>query len=164
MSKTLQNLKDAFAGESQANRKYLAFAKKAEDEGHTQAAKLFRAAAEAETIHAHSHLRMMKGINSTADNLKEAIEGETYEFKTMYPEMIEDAKAEDERAAARYFDFANQAEECHANLYTKALESLEKPEEVTYYVCSVCGHIHEGKPEDKCPICNAPAKSYFEVK
>lgn len=164
MSKTLQNLKDAFAGESQANRKYLAFAKKAEEEGHTQAAKIFRAAAEAETIHAHAHLRLMKGIKSTAENLKEAIEGESYEFKTMYPGMIEDAKAEDERAAARYFGFANQAEECHANLYTKALETLEDPKETTYYVCSVCGHIHEGQPEDKCPICNAPAKSYFEVK
>lgn len=164
MSKTLQNLKDAFAGESQANRKYLAFAKKAEDEGNHQAAKLFRAAAEAETIHAHAHLRLMKGIGSTADNLKEAIEGETYEFKSMYPDMIEDAKSEGERATERYFNFANQAEECHANLYTKALDTLENPEETAYFVCSVCGHIHEGQPEDKCPICNAPVKSYFEVK
>lgn len=164
MSKTLENLKDAFAGESQANRKYLAFAEKADKDGLPQVAKLFRAAAEAETIHAHAHLRLMKGIGSTAENLKEAIDGETYEFKTMYPEMIEDAKAEGENAAQRYFNFANQAEEVHANYYSKALDKMAELEEVNYYVCSVCGHIHENAPEDKCPICGAAPKAYFEVK
>ena len=119
MSKSEQNLRDAFAGESQANRKYLAFAKKADQEGHTQAAKLFRAAAEAETVHAHSHLRTLKGINSTAENLKEAIAGETHEFKSMYPEMIADAKAEDNKAALRSFNYANDVEKVHAATCTR---------------------------------------------
>jgi rubrerythrin len=110
MSKSEQNLQDAFAGESQANRKYLAFAKKADQEGYAQVAKLFRAAAEAETVHAHAHLRTLKGIGSTADNLKEAIAGETHEFKNMYPTMIEDAKAEDNSGALRSFEYANAVE------------------------------------------------------
>ena len=163
MSKTTANLKEAFAGESQANRKYLAFAKKADEEGLPQVAKLFRAAAEAETIHAHAHLRLLKGIGSTADNLKEAVAGETHEFKSMYPGMIADASAEGEKAAERYFGFANKAEECHANLYSKAAEKMAALEAVDYYVCSVCGHIHEGQPSDKCPICGAAPKAYYVV-
>ena len=163
MSKTTDNLKEAFAGESQANRKYLAFAKKADEEGLPQVAKLFRAAAEAETIHAHAHLRLLKGIGSTAENLKEAVAGETHEFKSMYPAMIADASAEGEKAAERYFGFANKAEECHANLYAKAAEKMAALEAVDYYVCSVCGHIHEGEPTDKCPICGAAPKAYNVV-
>ncbi|WP_147822284.1 rubrerythrin family protein [Salidesulfovibrio onnuriiensis] len=163
MSKTLTNLKDAFAGESQANRKYLAFAAKADTEGLPQVAKLFRAAAEAETIHAHAHLRLMKGIGSTAENLQAAIDGETYEFESMYPEMIEDAKAEGERAAERYFGFANKAEEVHAEYYSKALSQMDKLEDVDYYICSVCGHIHENEPTGNCPICGAAPKAYFKV-
>ncbi|MGD2270644.1 MAG: rubrerythrin family protein, partial [Desulfobacterales bacterium] len=124
MSKTEENLKDAFAGESQANRKYLAFAKKAESEGHPQVAKLFRAAAEAETVHAHAHLRTLKGIKSTAENLQEAIAGETHEFKSMYPQMIEDATSEDDKAALRSFTYANEVEKVHADLYQKALDNL----------------------------------------
>lgn len=163
MSKTMDNLKTAFAGESQANRKYLAFAKKAEDDGFPQVAKLFRAAAEAETIHAHAHLRLMKGIGSTAENLQEAVAGETYEFKSMYPDMIADAQAEGEKAAERYFVFANKAEECHADLYAKAAKMMGDLPEVTYYICSVCGHIHENEPSEKCPICGALPKAYFAV-
>ncbi|WP_022661365.1 rubrerythrin family protein [Paucidesulfovibrio longus] len=163
MSKTTENLKAAFAGESQANRKYLAYAAKADQEGLPQIAKLFRAAAAAETIHAHAHLRLLKGVGSTAENLKDAISGESYEFQTMYPEMIKDAQAEDERAAERYFGFANAAEEVHANLYTEAAEKMGELESGDYYVCSVCGHIHPGKPEDKCPICGAAPKAYFKV-
>jgi rubrerythrin len=115
MSKSEENLREAFAGESQANRKYLAFAKKADKEGYAQVAKLFRAAAAAETVHAHAHLRTLKGVGATADNLKEAIAGETHEFKSMYPEMIEDAKAEDNKAALRSFEYANAVEQVHAN-------------------------------------------------
>ena len=163
MSKTTANLKEAFAGESQANRKYLAFARKADEEGLPQVANLFRAAAEAETIHAHAHLRLLKGIGSTAENLKEAVAGETHEFKSMYPGMIADASAEGEKAAERYFGFANKAEECHANLYAKAAEKMAALEAVDYYVCSVCGHIHEGEPTDKCPICGAAPKAYNVV-
>ncbi|WP_243544849.1 rubrerythrin family protein [Pseudodesulfovibrio tunisiensis] len=165
MSKTLENLKEAFAGESQANRKYLAFAQKADTEGLPQVAKLFRAAAEAETIHAHAHLRLMKGIGSTEDNLKAAIEGETFEFKSMYPDMMEDAKAEGENAVLRYFGFANEAEKVHAELYSAALEKMDQFEETEYWVCGVCGHTHAGpRPEGKCPICGAAPKAYFEVK
>ena len=163
MSKTTDNLKTAFAGESQANRKYLAFARKAEEDGLSQVAKLFRAAAEAETIHAHAHLRLMKGIGTTAENLKEAVAGETYEFKSMYPEMIADAQAEGEKAAERYFVFANKAEEGHAPLYAKAAKMLGDLPAVDYYVCSECGHIHEGQPADKCPICGAAPKAYNKV-
>ena len=143
MSKTEQNLRDAFAGESQANRKYLAFGEKAEKEGYAQVAKLFRAAAAAETVHAHAHLRTLKGVGSTADNLKEAIAGETLEFKTMYPAMIEEAKAEDQKAALRSFTYANDVEKVHANLYTKALDKMDSLEAVDYYVCNVCGYTCE---------------------
>jgi rubrerythrin len=145
MSKSEKNLKEAFAGESQANRKYLAFAQKADREGYAQVAKLFRAAAEAETVHAHTHLRAMKGVGSTADNLKEAIGGETYEFQSMYPPMIETAKEEGDKAAERSFTYANDVEKVHAALYQKALDNLDSLEEVDYYVCSVCGYTCENE-------------------
>ena len=163
MSKTEQNLRDAFAGESQANRKYLAFAKKADKEGYPRTARLFRAAAAAETVHAHAHLRTLKGIGSTADNLKEAIAGETHEFKNMYPAMIQDAEAEGEKAALRSFSYANDVEEVHANLYQKALDSLDNQEQVDYYVCDVCGYTCENEPPDECPVCKAKKKAFFKV-
>ena len=164
MSKTMENLKAAFAGESQANRKYLAFAEKAEKDGKPGVAKLFRAAAAAETIHAHAHLRLMKGIGSTEENLKAAISGETYEFEKMYPEMMEDAQAEGENAILRYFGFANEAEKIHAELYTKALEAdTDTFAEAEFYICSVCGHTQDGEPTDKCPICGAAPKAYAKV-
>lgn len=164
MTKTMKNLKDAFAGESQANRKYLAYAEKADADGKPGVAKLFRAAAAAETIHAHAHLRLMKGIGTTEENLKDAIEGETYEFKSMYPDMMEDAKAEGENAVLRYFGFANEAEKIHAALYTQALEAgSDVFADAEFYICSVCGHTVNGQPEDKCPICNAAPKAYRKV-
>jgi rubrerythrin len=163
MSKTEENLKAAFAGESQANRKYLAFAQKAEREGYFQVAKLFRAAAEAETVHAHAHLRALKGIGSTADNLKEALGGETYEFKQMYPPMIENAKADGDAAAERSFAYANAVEQVHANLYQKALDNLDNLEAVDYYVCSVCGYTCENEAPDECPVCKAKKKAFFKV-
>jgi rubrerythrin len=155
MSKTEKNLQDAFAGESQANRKYLAFAKKADAEGYKQAAKLFRAAADAETVHATNHLRELGGIKTTKENLDVAINGESYEFQKMYPGMIDDAKAEGKNGALRSFDFANKVEKIHAGLYNKALENLGKNEEVDYYVCQVCGNTVEGEAPDVCPICGA---------
>ncbi|MGD8765107.1 MAG: rubrerythrin family protein [Desulfobacteraceae bacterium] len=163
MSKSEQNLKDAFAGESQANRKYLAFAEKADKEGYPQAARLFRAAAAAETVHAHAHLRALKGIGGTADNLKEAIAGETHEFKNMYPEMIDDAKAEDNKSALRSFEYANAVEEVHANLYQKALDNLDNQEVTDIYVCNVCGYTCEGEAPDECPVCKAKKKAFFKV-
>ncbi|MGA7144140.1 MAG: rubrerythrin family protein [Desulfobacterales bacterium] len=164
MSQSTKNLQEAFAGESQANRKYLAFAKKADQEGYPQVAKLFRAAAEAETVHAHAHLRVLKGIKSTAENLKEAIAGETHEFKSMYPAMIDAAKSESEKAAERSFTYANEVEKIHADLYQKALDSLDDPDEVeSYYVCSVCGYTCENEAPDTCPVCNANKKAFFRV-
>jgi len=164
MSKTLENLKAAFAGESQANRKYLAFADKAESEGKPGVAKLFRAAAAAETIHAHAHLRLMKGIGTTEENLKQAIEGESFEFESMYPGMMEDAKAEGENAVLRYFGFANEAEKIHAELYTSALEAdNDVYADAEFYICSVCGHTQNGEATEKCPICGAAPKAYTKV-
>ena len=163
MSKTEQNLRDAFAGESQANRKYLAFAKKAEKDGYPQAAKLFRAAAEAETVHAHAHLRALGEIGSTAENLKVAVAGETHEFKNMYPDMIEEAKEEGNKSAERSFVFANEVEKVHAELYQKAIDNLDSLEEADYYVCSVCGMTVENEPPDKCPVCGAKGSAFFKV-
>ncbi|MFO7739387.1 MAG: rubrerythrin family protein [Desulfatiglandaceae bacterium] len=164
MSRTEQNLLDAFAGESQANRKYLAFAKQADKEGHSQVAKLFRAAAEAETVHAHAHLRALNGIHTTSENLKEAIGGETHEFKEMYPEMIQAAKADGQKAAERSFTYANAVEEVHAGLYQKSLDNLNNPEDVDcYYVCSVCGYTCENEPPDVCPVCKAKSQAFFRV-
>jgi rubrerythrin len=163
MSKTEQNLLEAFAGESQANRKYLAFSKQAEKEGFPQVAKLFRAAAEAETVHAHSHLRTLGLIKSTAENLQAAISGETHEFKNMYPEMIEAAKEEGAKDAERSFTFANDVEKVHADLYQKALDNLGNNVEVDYYVCSVCGYTCENDPPNQCPVCKAGAKAFFKV-
>ncbi|MBI4842865.1 MAG: rubrerythrin family protein [Nitrospirae bacterium] len=163
MSKTEQNLRDAFAGESQANRKYLAFAEKAEKEGYGQVAKLFRAAAEAETVHAHNHLKELGGIKSTKENLVEAIGGETYEFESMYPGMIDSAKAEGETSAARSFSFANEVEKIHAALYKKALQNLGSNADVDYYVCLVCGNTVEGEAPDECPICGALKKMFKKI-
>lgn len=163
MSNTDKNLAAAFAGESQANRKYLAFAKQADTEGHSQAAKLFRAAAEAETIHAHTHLKVMGKIKSTAENLKAAVEGETFEFESMYPDFIKEANAENNAAAVRTFNLANEAEKVHAELYKKALANLESGESYDYYICTVCGHIAEKGAPEKCPICGAKSQAYKNV-
>ena len=163
MSKSQENLKEAFAGESQANRKYLAFAKQAEKEGLKQVAKLFRATAEAETVHAHTHLHVLKGVGGTVDNLKAAIEGETHEFKNMYPKMIEEAQAEGDKQAERTFRFANEVEKIHAALYEKALADPAGLKQTEYYICSVCGFTCEDHAPDKCPVCQAAAKAFFSV-
>lgn len=163
MSKTQDNLQEAFSGESQANRKYLAFAEKAEKDGFAQIAKLFRAAAAAETVHAHAHLRAMKGIGTTEENLKGAIAGETHEYESMYPPMIETAVEEGDKTAERSFRLANAVEKVHADLYKKALDNMGELEETDYSVCKVCGHTIEGETEDKCPVCGAPAKAFFKV-
>ncbi len=163
MSKTEENLKEAFAGESQANRKYLAFAKKAERDGFKQVARLFRAAADAETIHAHYHLGQMGGVKTTKENLEAAVNGEVFEFREMYPKMIEDAKAEASKGALMGFNWANQVEEVHAGLYKKALENLGNNSETDYHVCQVCGMTVEGEAPDKCPVCGAPKASFKKV-
>lgn len=162
-TKSLDNLMEAFAGESQANRKYLAFAEKADAEGHGQVAKLFRAAAAAETVHAHAHLRVAGGIKSTVENLEEAVSGETHEFTEMYPQMIEDAAAEGQDPALRSFSFANTVEKVHAALYKKALADLGNNQETDYYVCKVCGNTLEGAPEGPCAVCQAGTAAFFKV-
>ena len=167
MTKTDENLKAAFAGESQANRMYLAFAKKAEEEGLTQVAKLFKAAAEAETVHALNHLRVMGQVKTTADNLGTSVSGETYEFKSMYPKMIEEAKAEGNKKAVQSFDYANKVEQIHANLYQKALDALKNNKPVPaadIFVCPVCGNTFEGKAPDICPICFTPKDKFVKIE
>lgn len=165
MPTTDDNLKAAFAGESQANRKYLAFAKKAEQDGFPNVARLFRAAAEAETIHAHGHLEALKGVGATSDNLRVAMEGETYEYQQMYPPMLSQAEAEG-HAARRMFKFAAQAEEVHARLYRSALEAVQSGKdlaETQFYLCPVCGHIEMGKPPAGCPICGTKGEKYIRI-
>ena len=165
MSKTEQSLKEAFAGESQANRKYLAFAGKADQEGYPQVARLFRAAAEAETVHAHNHLRALNGIRITKENLQEAVAGETHEFQKMYPEMIEAAKAEGQKAAERTFTYANSVEKIHAQLYQKLLDGLGKSQEnFPYYVCPVCGYTAEKEPPGTCPVCGTKGEMFRRIE
>lgn len=165
MATTESNLKEAFAGESQANRKYSAFAKKAEAEGFSVVARLFRAAAEAEAIHANGHLNAMDGVGSTADNLREAIAGETYEFTEMYPPMLQQAIADDHRAK-RMFGYALKAEAVHAKVYQMALEAVAQGKDlagVDFYLCPVCGNIEVGKAPDSCPICGAKGEKFVKV-
>jgi rubrerythrin len=163
-TKSEQNLKEAFAGESQANRKYLAFAKQADQEGYPQVARLFRAAAEAETIHAHSHLRALGGIKSTKENLQAAIDGETEEFTSMYPAMIAAAEAEGNGAALRSFRFANEVEKVHAGLYGKALAALDDTgEQYDYFVCPVCGHTVEKEAPETCVVCGAKGSVFARI-
>ena len=164
MSKSEQFLKEAFAGESQANRKYLAFAAKADQEGLPQVARLFRAAAEAETVHAHNHLRALNGIRGTKENLQEAIAGETHEFKKMYPEMIEGAKAEGNKVAERSFSYANEVEKIHARLYQGLSDTLGKSKEsYPYYVCPVCGNTVEKEAPESCPICGTKGSMFKKI-
>ena len=165
MPTTLENLKDAFAGESQANRKYLAFAKQAEQDGLPHIGRLFRTAAEAETIHAHGHLRAMDGVGTTVQNLEAAVAGETYEHTEMYPPMLEQAEAENHKAK-RMFGYALKAEAVHAKLYAMALEAAKRGvdlEETDFYLCPVCGHIELGKPSEPCPICGAKPEKFAVV-
>jgi rubrerythrin len=165
MPTTQENLAVAFAGESQANRKYLAFAQAAEKEGYAQIARLFRAAADAETIHAHGHLRNMGGVGTTLENLKSAVAGETYEYTEMYPPMVEQAKAEGHRAKTM-LGFANEAEKVHARLFAEALAALQAGKDLSrmdVYLCPVCGDVEFGEPPDKCPICGAPKAKYQKI-
>lgn len=166
MTKTDDALMAAFAGESQANRKYTAFAVQAEKDGFPQAARLFRAAAEAEAVHAANHLKALKGIRATKENLREAIAGETHEFKEMYPQMIETAKAEGAKDAERTLSYANAVEEYHARLYHDMLDGLErsKGESYPYFVCPVCGMTVEKEPPEKCPVCGVKGSMFRKIE
>jgi len=164
MTTTLENVKEAFAGESQASQKYLAFAKKAERDGFPNVAKLFRTASAAEKIHAEGHLKAMDGVNSTVENLQAAIDGETYEFTKMYPPMIEQAKA-DEHKAQRMFKYAVDAEAAHAKIYQMALEAVQSGKDFVeeFYLCPVCGYIELGAPPESCPICGTKGGKFMQV-
>ena len=161
MSNTQDNLMAAFAGESQANRKYTAYAKKAEADGKLNAAKLFRAAADAETIHALKHFDVAGKVGSTVENLKDAVAGETHEYKDMYPDFVKQAEVEGNKGAIISFTGAMKAEEVHARLYQEALDNLDAEGEVFYYLCPVCGNIEKAVPE-KCPICGAPGSKFIK--
>jgi rubrerythrin len=163
---SIENLKEAFAGESQANRKYLAFAKKADAEGFPQIAKLFRAAADAETVHAHAHLRALDGVKGTAENLQGAIEGEGFEFQEMYPKFLAEAEKEGNQRAAISIKNALAVERIHHGLYSDAAEALNGGKDLdatSIFVCQVCGNTVYGEAPEKCPICNAPQKMFTEI-
>lgn len=160
-NKTIDNLMEAFAGESQANRKYLAYSKKAEKDGKLNAAKLFKAASDAETLHALKHFEVAGKVGSTVDNLKDAVAGETHEYKDMYPDFVKMAEAEGNKAAVTSFTYAMKAEEVHAKLYKEALENLDQTEEVFYYLCPVCGNIEKERP-DKCALCGVPGDKFIQ--
>jgi len=159
--KSLDNLMEAFAGESQANRKYMAYSQKAEADGKQNAAKLFKAASDAETIHALKHFEVAGKIKSTVENLNDAVNGENHEYQSMYPEFLKVAQEEGNQAAVRTFTYALKAEEVHAKLYKEALDNLEQEEEVYYYLCPICGNIEKVVP-GKCPICGAPGTKFIK--
>jgi rubrerythrin len=164
---TTDNLQEAFAGESQANRKYLAFAKKADKDGFPQVAKLFRAAAEAETVHAHAHLRVLGGVKDTAANLTEAIEGEGFEFQEMYPKFLAEAQAEENKPAVSSIKYAMAVEEIHHALYSQAAQAVATGADMPatdIYVCPVCGNTVEGQPPATCPVCNVPGSKFLLIK
>jgi rubrerythrin len=162
MANSEEHLRQAFAGESQANRKYLAYADRADKDGYPQAARLFRAAAAAETVHAHNHLRALKAVGATDQNLKDAVNGETHEFKSMYPEMLEQAKSEGHKDAERSFNFALEVEKVHGHLYQEMLDNLDTAgkEDYPYYVCPVCGHTVGKEPPETCPICGTKGSMF----
>ena len=166
MGKSNDDLKNAFAGESQANRRYLAFARKAEEEGYPQIGKLFRATAEAETVHALNHIRIIGEVRTTAENLNAAISGESFEFEQMYPKYIMDAEQEKDQQAVWSFRVAGQVEEVHANLLAKVVKTLKEGKQLPkteYYVCNVCGNTVENVPPEKCPICGSPKTKFYKV-
>lgn len=166
MTDTEENLKAAFSGESKANRRYLAFAKKAEQEGHPQIARLFRAIADAETVHALNHFDVLGGVKSTKENLAEAIKGENQEHTSMYPPFIDQAKKDDNARAVQVFSWANSVEEVHEKLYKKTLTALEEGKEIEekpVFVCQICGHTVEESAPEVCPVCGAPLSKFKKI-
>ena len=167
MAETEKNLHEAFAGESQANRRYLFFAEKAEKEGYHQSARLFRAAAEAETVHARNHFNAMDAVGSTRDNLTAAVMGEHYEFTRMYPLFIDKAESENNRRAQVSFEFANEVEQVHHKHFEEALKALNEGQQLKeepYFVCQVCGNTVAGEAPERCPVCGAPRSRFKQVE
>lgn len=166
MSNTTTNLENAFSGESQANRKYIFFAEKADEEGHRRIARMFRAVADAETAHARNHLNAMQGVKTTRENLITAINGENHEFTEMYPDFIKQAAQDGEKEAAKSFDLANQVEKIHHKIYTETLASLKAGKDMElkpFFVCQYCGNTVEGVLPEKCPVCGAPQRMFKQI-
>jgi rubrerythrin len=164
---TRKNLEEAFAGESQANRKYLAFALKAEEEGYPNIARLFRSIAESETIHAHNHLNVMGTVGSTAENLQEAWQGEKDEYNSMYPMFIDQAERDANSQAKTTFFWAQEAENVHADFYDKASQAMKQGSDVELqemHICTVCGYTVEGEAPEKCPICGRGKEMFKAVR
>jgi len=162
---TKDNLKEAFAGESQANQKYRAFARQADRDGFPNVAALFRTTAEAERLHAEGHLKALDGVGQTAANLQAAIDGESYETEQMYPPMLAQAEQEGHKAR-RMFGYAVKAEAVHATLYRLALEAVKAGKDLAesrFFLCPVCGHIEFGRPPLTCPICGAKGEKFTTV-
>ena len=167
MSSTEENLQSAFAGESQANRRYLFFAEKAESEGYPQIARLFRAAADAETVHARNHFNAMDGVGSTKANLNAGVIGEHHEFTGMYPPFIEQAKIDEYKRGQVTFEWANKVEEIHYNHFQGVLKTLDAGQQLKdepYFVCQVCGNTVAGEAPEKCPVCGAPQSKFKRVE
>ncbi len=164
MTKTHENLSTAFAGESQASQRYLAFAKKADQEGYPQVARLFRAAAAAESVHAGNHFRADDGVKTTLENLQTALAGENYEVNSMYPPMLASAQEEDQKKAANSFHWALEVEKVHAALYSDAIKSMASQEEYEYTVCPICGYTHKGPAPEKCPVCGTPGSRFETIR
>ncbi len=163
MSKSMENLVTALSGEAVVIQKYLTFAEKADKEGKPGVAKLFRATAASEAVHATTCLRLLKSVGKTEDNLRDALEGENLQFKSLYPGMVEDAIAEGEKVIRSHLNFVIEAEKVRARLYSEALDGEETYDNEDFYVCTLCGHTHRGKPTDRCPICKAPKKVYKKI-
>lgn len=161
--KTQENLEAGFAGEGQAHMRYLIFAQKAEKEGYPDLARLFEAVALAEQVHATNHLKVLDGVNTSAQNLQEALDGETFEVKQMYPAYKETARLEEEKGAERSTDWALQAEKVHAVMYEKARQAVENGKDIELekvFICEVCGYTAEGGAPDRCPVCGAPKNRF----
>jgi rubrerythrin len=163
MSKTDQNLKTAFAGESQANRRYLAYAQRAADEYKEGVYKLFRAIAEGETIHALKHLQHMKAVKSTRENIEEAMSGEMHEFTTMYPQMIAEAKEEGAQGAEITLTHAMEVEKVHHDLLRQALDDPDAFPVQDYYICRACGYIATQAAPETCPVCGAVSSAFYRA-
>jgi rubrerythrin len=161
-TKTLKNLKTGFVAESQAHQRNMAFAMKAEQEDLPQVAKLFRAVAEAEGVHAYNHLRLLGGISDTQENLESAFERENV-AENAYPGFIKAANEEGNTAVAKIFSYSRDVEKGHARLYKKALEHMIQETETDYYVCGVCGYVSDGELPDECPVCGAPGEKFRHI-
>jgi rubrerythrin len=161
--RTARNVHDAFVGEAKANQRLLEYAKKAEDEGFAQIAHLFRAVAASESIHSRRHFRLLETVKDTQANMEKAFQQENAVNGNYYPKMLTEAEEDGESAAAMVFSQARDVEGVHSKLYRKALDHFMEEVMVDYYICSVCGFVHEKTVPESCPVCNAPPDKFFKL-